>query len=106
MPTVRLIEFGGREHQIEVASGTSVMSAAVQNGVPGIDGDCGGACACGTCHVFVDEAWLGKTGERTSTEEDLLSFASGTDANSRLSCQIVITEALDGLVVRLPANQH
>ncbi|MCP3476756.1 2Fe-2S iron-sulfur cluster-binding protein [Bradyrhizobium sp. CCGUVB1N3] len=106
MPMINFIEFSGREHQIEVPAGTSVMRAAVDNGVPGIDGDCDGACACATCHVYVDPAWLSKTGERTSTEEELLSFASAAEPNSRLACQVRMTEALDGLLVRMPEGQH
>lgn len=106
MPTVNFIEFGGHEHRIEVPAGTSVMRAAVDNRVPGIDGDCGGECACATCHVYVDQAWLPKTGERTATEEELLGFASGTEPNSRLACQIRMTDALDGLLVRMPEGQH
>ena len=106
MPTIKFLEFDGSEHEIEVSVGTSVMRAAVDNGVPGIDGDCDGQCACATCHVFVDSAWLPQTGERTPTEEELLGFASVTEPNSRLACQIKMTNALDGLVVRKPAGQH
>lgn len=106
MPIVNFLEFDGSEHRIEVSAGTSVMQAAIDNGVPGIDGDCGGQCACATCHVFVDPAWLPKTGERTATEEELLGFASATQPNSRLACQIKMTSTLDGLVVRMPAGQH
>jgi 2Fe-2S ferredoxin len=106
MPIVKFFEFNGSEHQVEVAVGTSVMRAAIDNGVPGIDGDCGGQCACATCHVFVDPAWLPQTGERTAIEEELLSFASAAEPNSRLACQIKMTNALDGLVVRMPEGQH
>lgn len=106
MPIVKFLEFDGSEHEIEVSVGTSVMRAAVDNGVPGIDGDCDGQCACATCHIYVDSAWLPQTGERTLTEEELLSFASATEPNSRLACQIKMTNALDGLVVRMPASQH
>lgn len=106
MPIVNFLEFDGSEHRIEVSVGTSVMLAAIDSGVPGIDGDCGGQCACATCHVFVDPAWLPKTGERTAAEQELLGFASVTEPNSRLACQIMMTNALDGLVMRMPAGQH
>ncbi|MFG3594594.1 2Fe-2S iron-sulfur cluster-binding protein [Bradyrhizobium sp. RDI18] len=105
MPTVHF-DSGGREYQIEVPVGTTVMRAAVDNGVPGIDGDCNGECGCATCHVYVDPAWLSKTGERPSTEKQLLNFASAAESNSRLACQIRITHALDGLRVRIPDSQH
>lgn len=91
---------------MEVLEGLSVMEGAVKNGVPGIDAECGGACSCATCHVFVDPAWVHKTGERSPTEEAMLDFADGVAPNSRLSCQVRVTDALDGLVVRLPECQH
>ena len=106
MPKIHFLEFGGREHLIEVAAGTSVMQAAVENNVPGIDGDCGGECACATCHIYVDPAWLEKTGERTVPEGELLNFASTAQENSRLACQIRMDDDLDGLRVRLPESQH
>ena len=79
---------------------------AVKNNVPGIDADCGGACACATCHVYVDEAWLDKTGDKSAMEESMLDFAENVEPNSRLSCQIKVSDALDGLIVRLPESQH
>src|SRR5436189_4296112 len=106
MPKITYVEYGGREHRVEVPLGLSVMRGAVDNNVPGIDADCGGECACATCHVYVDPAWLDRTGQRTETEETMLSFAAATQDNSRLSCQIPVTEALDGLVVRMPEGQH
>jgi len=106
MPKIHFLEFGGREHLIDVPCGTSVMQAAVDNSVPGIDGDCGGECACATCHVYVDPAWLEKTGERTDSENELLNFAATAQDNSRLACQIRMDEALDGLRVRMPESQH
>jgi ferredoxin, 2Fe-2S len=106
MPTVTFIEFNGQRHTVTVPGGTSVMRAAVDNDVPGIDADCGGACACATCHVYVDAAWLGKTGDKGSMEQELLGFASATADNSRLACQIVLTDELDGLVVSMPDGQH
>jgi ferredoxin, 2Fe-2S len=106
MPKVSFIEHNGTRHDIEVADGTTLMRAAVDNSVPGIDGDCGGQCACGTCHVYVDPAWQGKTGARTEAEMEMLDFAAGTQENSRLACQITVTPTLDGLTVRMPEGQH
>ena len=106
MATVTYIEHDGREHVVEVKPGLSVMEGAIRNNVPGIDADCGGACACATCHVYVDEAWTGATGSQSAMEESMLDFAEEVRPNSRLSCQIRVTEALDGLIVRLPENQH
>ena len=108
MPKVTYIEYNGREHVVELAVGRSVMRGAVDNNIPGIDADCGGECACATCHVFVDPAWLEKTGLPVlgSQEASMLSFAAVTQDNSRLSCQIKMREELDGLVVRMPEGQH
>ena len=106
MAKITYIQFDGTEHAVEVKKGLSVMEGAVKNNVPGIDADCGGACACATCHVYVDEAWRDKTGEPSAMEESMLDFADEVQPNSRLSCQIRVTDALDGLVVRLPENQH
>ena len=82
------------------------MQAAIVHSVPGIDGDCGGECACGTCHVYVDPNWLTSTGARTASEDELLNFAAATQENSRLACQIRMNDALDGLRVRMPEGQH
>ena len=106
MAKITYIEHDGGEHAIEVKPGLSVMEGAVKNDVPGIDADCGGACACATCHVYVDEAWLAKTGERTAMEDSMLDFADNVQENSRLSCQIKVTAELDGLIVRMPESQH
>jgi 2Fe-2S ferredoxin len=106
MAKITYIEFNGTEHVVDVKPGLSVMEGAVKNNVPGIDADCGGACACATCHCYVDEAWTSKTGERFVMEESMLDFAENVQPNSRLSCQIRVTEELDGLVVRLPESQH
>jgi 2Fe-2S ferredoxin len=105
MAKITYIEHDGTEHTVEVDNGITVMEGAIRNLVPGIDADCGGACACATCHVYVDEAFKDKTGERTSMEDSMLDFASDVRDNSRLSCQIKVSEALDGLVVRLPEEQ-
>ncbi|MBV8703910.1 MAG: 2Fe-2S iron-sulfur cluster binding domain-containing protein [Acetobacteraceae bacterium] len=108
MPRVTYIEHNGAPHTVEVPLGLSVMRGAVDNNVPGIDADCGGECACATCHVYVEEEWLPKTGlpQPGSQEASMLSFAAVAQPNSRLSCQISVTDALDGLVVRMPEGQH
>ena len=106
MAKITYIEFDGTEHTIEVRPGLSVMEGAVKNNIPGIDADCGGACACATCHVYVDAAWTDKTGSKTAMEESMLDFAEGVEENSRLSCQISVTDQLDGLIVRMPESQH
>ena len=106
MPKITYIEHSGKEHVIDAPVGQTVMEAAVKNAVPGIDADCGGACACATCHVYVDSAWVPKTGEAGSMEQSMLDFANDVEDASRLSCQIKITAELDGLVVRMPKSQH
>jgi 2Fe-2S ferredoxin len=106
MAKITYIEHNGTAHVVDVKSGLSVMEGAVKNNIPGIDADCGGACACATCHVYVDPAWAGKTGAQTTMEESMLDFAENVEPNSRLSCQIKVTDALDGLVVRMPESQH
>lgn len=106
MPKITYIEFDGTEHTVEVRNGLTVMEGAIKNNVPGIDADCGGACACATCHVYVDEAWREKTGTASAMEESMLDFAQNVEPNSRLSCQIKVTDQLDGLIVRMPEEQH
>ena len=108
MPTVTYIGFSGESHSVDVPVGESVMQGAFDNNVPGIDADCGGECACATCHVYIDPQWQQQVGPipSGSDEEAMLSFAAVTQDNSRLSCQIVMTEALDGLVVTMPDGQH
>lgn len=108
MPEVTYIEFNGTAHRVDVPLGVSLMRGAVDNNVPGIDADCGGECACATCHVYVDPAWLDRIGlpEPGSQETSMLSFAAVAQPNSRLSCQIRMTKALAGIVVRMPEGQH
>ena len=106
MTKITYIEHGGTEHAVDVRNGLSVMEGAIKNNVPGIDADCGGACACATCHVYVDDAWREKTGKASAMEESMLDFAQNVEPNSRLSCQIRVSDALDGLIVRLPEDQH
>ena len=103
---VTYVEQNGKAHTVEVAEGWSLMEGAVKHLIPGIDADCGGACACATCHVYVDPEWLAKLPARQDMEEQMLDFAQDLKPNSRLSCQIKVTVALDGLVVRTPKNQH
>jgi 2Fe-2S ferredoxin len=106
MPKVTFVAHNGERRTVEAPVGESVMRAAILNNVPGIDADCGGECACATCHVFVDAAWLDKCGAPSELETSMLSFAETAKPNSRLSCQIKLTEALDGLVVETPVAQH
>ena len=105
MPKIKYISHDGGEHEIEADIGSTVMETAVKNMVPGIEAECGGACACATCHVYVDDAWTETVGKPESMEEDMLDFAYDVRPNSRLSCQISISEKLDGLVVRTPERQ-
>ena len=105
MPKITYIDHGGTARTVEAAVGSTVMENAIKNGVPGIVAECGGACSCATCHVHVDEAWKEKVGPPSAMEEDMLDFAFDVAPNSRLSCQIKVTDALDGLVVRTPERQ-
>jgi len=106
MAKITYIEHNGTEHVVDAKTGQSVMEGAIKHNIPGIDADCGGACACATCHVYVDPAWTAKTGEKSAMEESMLDFAEGVEENSRLSCQIKVTDDLDGLIVRMPESQH
>jgi len=108
MPKITFIEHNGTPHTVEATIGRSVMEAAVNNNIRGIDADCGGECACATCHVYIEPEWLGKVGLPAdgSQEASMLSFAAVTQPDSRLSCQIQFTAELDGLVVRMPEGQH
>ncbi|MEL6482034.1 MAG: 2Fe-2S iron-sulfur cluster-binding protein [Pseudomonadota bacterium] len=105
MPKITYIEHNGTEHVVDVAEGLTVMEGAVTNNIPGIDADCGGACACSTCHVYVDTAWTDKLPAKEDMEVDMLDFAYEPKDNSRLTCQLKVTPALDGLVVRMPEKQ-
>ena len=106
MPTITYIDHDGTERPIEAKNGETVMETAIKNSVPGIDADCGGACACATCHVYVDEAFMDKVGEPEEMEQSMLDFAENVQSNSRLSCQITVSDALDGLKVTTPESQH
>lgn len=105
MPKITYIEHNGTKHEVEVASGLTVMEGARDNNVPGIEADCGGACACSTCHVYVDAAWAEKIPAKDAMEEDMLDFAWEPNELSRLTCQVKVTDDLDGLVVQLPEKQ-
>lgn len=105
MAKLTFIQKDGTRQEVEGQNGMTVMEAAVKNMVPGIDADCGGACACATCHVYVDDAWREKVGPPSEMEEDMLDFAFDVRPGSRLSCQIKVTPALDGLIVAVPEKQ-
>ena len=105
MPKITYIEHNGKTHEIEVSNGLTVMEGAVQNNIPGIDADCGGSCACATCHVYVDENWFNKLPNKESAEEDMLDMAFEPNKFSRLSCQISVDDSLNGLVVKMPSKQ-
>jgi 2Fe-2S ferredoxin len=105
MPKLTIIAFDGTRHELDVQSGSTVMENAVRNSIPGIEAECGGACACATCHVYVDEQWSPTVGAPEAMEEDLLDFAYDVRPTSRLSCQIKMNDGLDGLVVHVPERQ-
>ena len=106
MAKITYVEHNGTEHVVDVANGLTVMEGARDNNIPGIEADCGGACACSTCHVYVDPDWVEKVLAKDDMEEDMLDFAFEPDpATSRLTCQIKVTDALDGLRVKMPEKQ-
>lgn len=105
MPKITYFAPDGTQHDVDAAVGTTVMENAIKNLVPGIEAECGGACACATCHVYVDEKWSETVGQPDAMEEDMLDFAYEVRPTSRLSCQIKVTDALDGLVVTVPERQ-
>jgi len=105
MPKITYIEHNGKTHVVEVLNGLSVVEGAVQNNIPGIDADCGGSCACATCHVYVDKKWFSKLPNKESAEEDMLDMAFEPNKFSRLGCQITISNDLDGMVVKMPSKQ-
>ena len=105
MPKIIYNTFDNQTYSIDVQNGLSVMEGAVQNDVPGIDADCGGGMACATCHVYVDENWLDKLPKKEDGEEDMLDMAFEPKKNSRLSCQLIVSDELDGLIVNIPSKQ-
>ena len=105
MPKITYIENNGNYQTVEVSNGLSVMEGAVQNDIPGIDADCGGGMACATCHVYVNDEWLDKLPTKEDGEDDMLDMAFEPKQNSRLSCQLTVSDELDGLVVNIPSKQ-
>lgn len=105
MAKITYIAHDGTRFDVDAENGSTVMENAIKNAVPGIEAECGGACACATCHVYVDGAWSDKVGSPEAMEEDMLDFAYDVQASSRLSCQIKVTDDLDGLVVKVPERQ-
>jgi len=106
MPKITFIQFDGTETSIDAEIGTTVMNTALDNLIPGIDADCGGECSCATCHVLVDESWMEKVGQPNESEESMLDLNPDRATNSRLSCQINVSDDLDGLIVNLPEFQY
>ena len=107
MAKIKFIEHNGTEHDVEADNGLSIMQAAVNNGIPGIVAECGGACSCATCHVQLDKEWYEKTEAASDMENEMLEFAMGfVENSSRLSCQIKISDELDGIVIRTPESQY
>jgi 2Fe-2S ferredoxin len=105
MVKITFIDTAGTARTVEGEVGSTVMETAIKNGVPGIEAECGGACACSTCHVYIEDAWREKVGEPSPMEEDMLDFAYEVKPSSRLSCQIKVSENLDGLTVQTPERQ-
>tara|TARA_B100000579_G_C22101163_1_gene518949 strand:+ start:175 stop:495 length:321 start_codon:yes stop_codon:yes gene_type:complete len=105
MAKITYIEHNGKSHTIEVKNGLSVMEGAVQNNIPGIDADCGGSMACATCHVYVKDEWFNKLSKAEDAEQDMIDMAFEPKKNSRLSCQLIVSDELDGLVVTTPSKQ-
>ena len=105
MPKITYIDSTGNKKTINVENGLSIMEGAIQNNIPGIDADCGGGMACATCHVYVKEEWFNKLPKKEDGEEDMLDMAFEPKKNSRLSCQLMLSDQLDGLVVNLPEKQ-
>ena len=105
MPKITYIEHNGKSYTLNVAKGLSVMEGAIQNNIPGIDADCGGGMACATCHVYVKEEWFDKLPKKEDGEEDMIDMAYEPNKFSRLSCQLIVSGELEGLVVKLPEKQ-
>ena len=105
MAKITFVDSEGRSRTVDAETGSTVMETAIRNSIPEILAECGGACACATCHVYVDEKWTDKTGKASAMEEDMLDFAFEVQPNSRLCCQIKVSDELDGLVVRTPGKQ-
>ena len=106
MAKITYIEHSGKSHTIEVQNGLTVMEGAIQNNIPGIDADCGGSMACATCHVYVKEEWFNKLPKKEDGEEDMLDMAHEPNKFSRLSCQLTVSDKLEGMIVNLPEKQN
>lgn len=105
MTQISYVEFGGTQHSVDVPNGHSLMNGALDNGISGIDAECGGACSCATCHVYIGREWADRLPAVSETEAELLDFAEDRNEDSRLACQILVHDSLSGLVVRMPRNQ-
>ena len=105
MGNITFVEHDGQQHHVVIEEGKSLMQVAMDNGVPGVDADCGGECACGTCHVIIESNWMEKTGIVTEDEQQMLDMTPEQSDTSRLACQIETTEGMDGMIVRLPEFQ-
>ncbi len=105
MAKITYIEHTNKKHIVEVPNNMSVMEGALQNNIPGIDADCGGSMACATCHVYIDKKWLDKLKKKDEGEEDMLDMAYQTNKYSRLSCQLIVSNELDGLILKMPSKQ-
>ncbi len=106
MPIINFIDPSGKTHACEAQAGQTLMEVAIKHLVPGIIAECTGACSCATCHVYIDEKWRSQTGEAGGMEEDMLDFAVDVQDNSRLSCQVKVSDEMDGMTVRVPERQH
>lgn len=106
MPLINFVTHDGNEYEVDVVEGTSVMQAAVDNGVDAILGECGGACSCATCHCYVDSKWIAEVGQAEGIEKDMLESALNPNENSRLGCQISVESKLDGMIIHLPESQY
>lgn len=106
MPKIIYVDHSGEERAVEANNGETVMEAAIKNSIPGIDADCGGACACATCHVYIEDAFMDKVGQPEDMEQSMLDFAENVKSTSRLSCQISVRDELDGMKVTTPESQH
>ncbi len=106
MPRITYVEINGTEHEVEVANGQTLMEGAINHMVPGIEGDCGGLCACATCHVYIPEEWQQSCGEPEELEQNILDFAFDVQDNSRLCCQVTVSDELEGMRVLMPERQY
>lgn len=106
MPNITYIEHNGTQHTVEVATGSNLMQGALDNLIEGIVAECGGCCVCSTCHCMIDPEWVKVTGQANTEEADLLEVVDSREATSRLSCQVTVTDEMDGLIVRLPESQY